>query len=433
MNAKTLYLLIAIAAAALIGAVAINLANRPASNVSEQARPLAAELKDHLNDVSAITLTGAGDKVLVTLKRDKDGWSVAERSGYPADLAKIREFLLKLAQATLIEQKTANPKHYADLGVDAVKDKDAKGILVEISGLAQPLRLIVGNYNGGGGGGTFVRRDGDAQSWLANGNLTVAHNVGDWEKRDLADVQANRLRAVTLTGRDGKVLKIAKENAGDANFKVADVPKGREVGSDFVANGLASTLAGLKADDAFPAKEAVPADKTIKAEYAAFDGLVVEATGWDKDGKDYAQFAARLDAAAANAEIDRVQAKAKAEYDVAAAAAETRKATDEKAGADKAGANGAAESKPVPDVAKPAAVSDPAKDRQDRLDVLNKEVADLNKTFSGWTFVLPSYKFADMTKTMDDMLKPLETKKPEAKDAGKAGAKTPAKPAAPAQ
>jgi len=428
MNAKTLYLLIAVAVAALIGAVAINLAQRPASNVSEQARPLAAELKDHLNDVSAITLTGAGDKVLVTLKRDKDGWSVAERSGYPADLAKVREFLLKLAQATLIEQKTANPKHYADLGVDEVKDKDAKGILVEISGLAQPLRLIVGNYNGAGGGGTFVRRDGDAQSWLANGNLTVARNVADWEKRDLTDIPASRLRSVTLTGRDGKVLKVAKEQAGDANFKVADVPKGRETSSEFAANGLASTLAGLKADDAFPAKEAAPAEKTIKAEYAAFDGLIVTATGWDKDGKDYAQFTARLDTAAANAEIDRAQARAKAEYDAAVAAAQGKKAVDEKALADKA-----VDAKPAPDVAKPAAVSDPAKDRQDKLDALNKEVADLNKTFADWSFVLPSYKFSDMSKTMDDMLKPLETKKPEAKDAGKAGAKAPAKTPAPAQ
>jgi Domain of unknown function (DUF4340) len=430
MNAKTLYLLIAIAAAALIGAVAINMANRPTSNVSEQAKPLAAELKDHLNDVSAITLTGAGEKVLVTLKRDKEGWSVAERSGYPADVAKIREFLLKLVQATLIEQKTANPKHYADLGVDEVKDKDAKGILVEISGLAQPLRLIVGNYNGAGGGGTFVRRDGDAQSWLANGNLTIARNVGDWEKRDLTDIPASRLRSVTLTGRDGKVLKVAKEQATDANFKVADVPKGREASSEFVANSLASTLAGLKADDAFSAKDVAPTEKTIKAEYAAFDGVVVEVTGWDKDGKDYAQFAARLDADAANAEIDHSQAKAKAQYDVAAAAAESSKAAGDKTTADKTAETKAAESTAAPEVAKPLAVSDSAKDRQDRLDALNKEIADLNKAFVGWSFVLPSYKFADMSKTMDDMLKPLETKKP---DAGKPGAKTPAKPVTSAQ
>ena len=72
----------------------------------------------------------------------------------------MREFLLKLSDATVLEQKTSNPKLYADLGVEDVKGKDAKGILVTLEGLKQPVKLIVGNFNGGGGGGTFVRRDG---------------------------------------------------------------------------------------------------------------------------------------------------------------------------------------------------------------------------------------------------------------------------------
>ncbi len=64
-------------------------------------------------------------------------------------------------------------------------------------------------------------------------------------------------------------------------------------------------------------------------------------------------------------------------------------------------------------------MSDPAKDRQQKLDALNAEVAALKKTFDGWTFVLPTYKYTDMTKTIDDMLKPLETKKADAKPAAK--------------
>ena len=63
-----------------------------------------------------------------------------------------------------------------------------------------------------------------------------------------------------------------KEQAGDANFKVADVPKGREVSSDFVANALASTLSALHADDVYPAKDMPPGDKVYKADYVAFDG-----------------------------------------------------------------------------------------------------------------------------------------------------------------
>jgi hypothetical protein len=405
MNAKTLYALIGAAVIALLAAVLINSSKKPQSDTAAQAQRLLPELHGHVNDISAITFTGADNKVLATLKRSADGWTVTEKANYPADVAKIREFVLKLDQATLIEQKTSNEKRYAELGVDEVSAKDAKGVLVELTGLTQPLKLIIGNFNGAGGGGTFVRRAGDTQSWLANGNLTVDKNTIDWEKRDLTDIAAARLQSVTLTGPDGKVLKAAKDQRSDTNFKVLDVPSGREASSDFVANSLGSVLANLRADDAFLGKDTPPPEKVHKAQYAGFDGLVLEVTAWDKDSKDYAQFVAHLDTAAANADIDKEQAKARADYDAALATA-SKKAADDKTDAAKAAA----------DVPKPFAVSDAAKDRQDKLDALNKEIESLNKSFAGWTFAIPSYKFTDMSRTMDDMLKPVEQKKADAKD-----------------
>ena len=409
MNAKTLYALIGAAIVALLAAVLINSSKKPQSDTAAQAQRLLPELQGHVNDVGAITLTGADNKVLATLKRGADGWTVAEKANYPADVAKIREFILKLDQATLIEQKTANDKRYAELGVDDIKDKDAKGVQVELAGLEKPVKLIVGNFNGGGGGGTFVRRADDPQSWLASGNLTVAKNTADWERRDLTDIAAARLQSVTLTSPDGKVLKAAKQQRGDANFKVADVPAGREASSEFVANGLGSVLANLRADDAAPAKDMAPPEKVHKAQYAAFDGLVVDVTAWDKDGKDYAQFAAHLDTAAANADIDSEQARAKTDYEAAVVAA-NKKVADEKS---TTGKDAEANAKAASEVPKPLAVSDAAKDRADKLDALNKEIETLNKTFNGWTFAIPSYKYTDMSKSMDDMLKPLEQKKPE--------------------
>jgi hypothetical protein len=410
MKTKTLYILAAVAVLALVVAVIMNRSSAPQSDVTEQAKPLLPGLKEHVNDVSGITLIGAGNKTLLTLRRDKDGWVIAEKSNYPVDMTKVREFLLKLSQAKLLEQKTSNPKRYAELGVDEVKDNDAKGVLVDIAGLPQPSKLIIGNYNGGGGGGTFVRRDGDAQSWLANENLTVAKNASDWEKRDLADIAASRLRSASLTSADGKTLNVYKYQPGDANFKIADLPKGREVSSEFAANNLGSVLANLRADDVAAAKDVPLADKPNKAQYATFDGVHVDATLWQKDNKDYAQFTASLDTDAANADIARAQAKAKADYDAAIAAA--KKTDDAKSAETKPET---AEAKPA-EPPKPLAVSDSAKDRQERLDALNGEVAALNKTFAGWTFTLPTFKYADMTKSMDDMLKPLETKKPDAKD-----------------
>lgn len=410
MKTKTLYILIGAAVLALIVAFAMNRASAPKIDVADRAQAVVPALKDHVNNITGLTFTGAGDKTLVTLRREKDGWTIAEKSNYPADLTKLREFLLKLSQATVIEEKTSNPKRYAELGVDDVKDANATGVRVDIAGLAQPTQLIIGNFNGAGGGGTFVRRAGDAQSWLANGNLTVAKNITEWEKRDLADIPSSRIGSVTLTSADGKTWKAYKEQPGDANLKIADIPKGREMSSDYAANSVSTVLSNLRADDATTAKDATPPEKTAKVHYVMTDGLIVDATTWQKDNKDLAQFAVSLDTPAANTDIDRAQAKAKADYDAATA---KKPAADAKPDMQQA------------EPPKPLAVSDPAKDRQQRLDALNAEVATLRKTFDGWTFTLPTYKYTDMTKSLDDALKPLDTKKSDAKTA-----KPSAKPAA---
>ena len=226
-----------------------------------------------------------------------------------------------------------------------------------------------------------MRRDGDAQSWLANENLTVAKNINDGEKRDLADIAATRLRSVTLTSGDGKTLKVYKDQPSDANFKIADVPKGREASSEFAANNLGSVLANLRADDVAAPRTCRLRKSRTRRNTRRSMACTSMPRFWQKDNKDYAQFTASLDSDAANAEIERAQAKAKADYE--------RRSPPRK--------NLTMPNPPMPsrrrqnrrrgpkpaETPKPLAVSDPAKDRQEKLDAFNGEVAALNKTFSG--------------------------------------------------
>ncbi|MEP7044039.1 MAG: DUF4340 domain-containing protein [Dokdonella sp.] len=396
MNQKTLVGLAIAALIAIVAAIVLNQRSQPRSEgTTEQTTYLAAALRDRVNDIGKLVVTAAGNKTIATLTRAADGWVVAEKGGYAVDTGKLRELLLKLADAKLLEQKTSNKDKYATLGVEDVAAKDAKGLQVELDGLAQPLTVIVGTTNPRGG--TFVRRAGDAQSWLTSATLTIPKDAADWLKKDLADIPANRIAAVTITHADGKSVRVHKDVAGDANYTVADIPKGRQAGSEFTSNGLASALAGLRFDDVLATKDAVPGQSALKAHYAAFDGLVVDVSAWDKDGKDYAQFKASFDAAQADKGIAAAQAKAKADFAMATAAADAAKNSKEAQAEDAADA-------PI----KPLSVSDPAKDRENRLAVLNKEIADLNTRFDGWTFVLPAYKYASINKSIEDLLKPLD-------------------------
>ena len=401
MKARNLYVLVAAAVVAVGAAVALRTLHAPRTEADERDQPLLPQLRGHVNDVSGITVTGAGDKVVATLARGKDGWTIAERSGYPADIGPIRELLVKLDRATLVEPKTEDPKRYRDIGVDDVKDPDAKGVRVDLAGLAAPVRLIVGTF--GASSGTFVRRDDEAQSWLASGNLDVPKTVAGWEKRDVVDLPAARLASIALRSPDGGKLDLYKEHADDASFKVADVPAGRKV-EQGKAETVAAALSGLRVDDVAAAKDAPPPERAHQAQYAAFDGVGVDAVAWTGDGKDYAQFTAKLDRAAARKQIGDDQARAKSAYDAAVAAH--------------------ADHTP----AKPLAVSDPAADMQSRLDALGKEVDAMNRAGSGWTFVLPSYVFDAMTKTTNDMLAPIEPKKADSVAQGKDATKHKAAP-----
>jgi len=230
--------------------------------------------------------------------------------------------------------------------------------------------------------------------------------------KSLLDLPATRIREVVLTRPDGKTLRVYKNMATDSNFSVADVPKGREPSSEFAANGLASTLAGMSLDDVYSATDAAPpADgKVYKAQYRTFDGVTVEIIAWKRDEKALARISATLDQAQAEASVDQAQAHAKAEWDTA-----------QKAITENAAKVASSEAKPIDAVA-PAAVSDPAKDRAQRLDTLKTEVATWSKHFDGWTFVLPEHKFSNIDKSIADVLKPLDAGKQAGKptDAKKA-------------
>jgi hypothetical protein len=391
------FIRIAIAAVvALLLAVWAGSLREPAQTLGT-GEPLVPGLADGINEVRTLKITGAASLPIATLNRGEDGWTVAEKNGHPADVAKIREFLLKLAEATIVESKTADPNNYAKLGVEEISATEAKGALVEIEGLKAPVRLIIGNFNARGAEGTYVRRADEAQSLLAKGSFAVDKVAANWLVRDIADIASTRVREVAIESQ-GKTLRVAKATPEEPNYRVLDVPRGREQASDFVANGLASVLSGLRFDDVLPLAAAEPGQaRTWKSTYAMFDGLLVEATAWEVDGKDYARFSARLDETAAAGAIEAAQAAEVARF-------ESGKAEVEAANKAALERDPKADQVPLPEA--PLAASDPAKDREQRLAALRKEADDFNARTGGWTYVIPAFKFANMNKTLDDMLKP---------------------------
>lgn len=391
MNTKTVIGLGAAAALAIIAAVAITTSRKPVVDTAAAAAYAFPGLRDHLNEVASLAIAGAGNAALVTLEKSGEGWQVKEKGGYTADLGEIRGLLLKLADAKLLEPKTANEQRYTDLGVEDTAKPDAKSVLVTITGFGEPQRLIVGK-SATRGGGTFVRRPDDKQSWLTAAQLTINKDPANWIERTITDIGSDRVKEATLTRPDGKVLRLFKQ-AGDANFKVADLPKGRQLSSEVAANSIGSALSALRLEDVQPAAQLkAPADgKVQRAQFNTFDGLTVDVTGWKQGDKHYLQLRANLDTNLAEAAIRAEQEKARADHEAAQKQATEAKTT-------------------LP--AAPQAVADPARHRDERLKALQAEYARLQRRFDGWTYQVPAYAFGNLDKSMDELLSPAEAGKP---------------------
>jgi hypothetical protein len=393
MKAHRVIVLGVVAAVALGAALWSSQTRRP---VQEDAASTAVVpgLQAALNEVSEVRIRTAGDVLQATLRRSDAGWTLLERDAAPVDVSRLREFLLKLAAAKRVEAKTDKPALYFKLGVEDITTADTPGVQLDLDGLAQPVKLIVGR-NVPRGSGTYVRHAGEAQSWQVDADLAVEKNPANWLDRDLIDIAAGRIESVEITPATGPRIRIVDAADGAAgDFALADLPRGREAASDFVADAAAGFLASLRFDDVLRAADAEPpAEGVTRASFFTLEGLRVDVTLWSVGDKPHAQFAAALDNAKAQAYAAAAQAKAAREHEAAKAAP--------------AAADAGAQSAPAP-ASDALAVSDPAADRAARVAALEAELAAVQARVTDKTFVLPSFKTANVTKPLEDFLKPRE-------------------------
>jgi hypothetical protein len=375
MNSRSLIILVGVA---LVAVAAVVWINRSPESLILTGQALVPGLAQNINQVSGLRVTEAGNKTVAELKQLEQGWVIVNKANYPADVGKVRETLLLLANARLLGEETADPESYGRLGVQDFSAADATGTQVDIEGPGKPVRLIIGKP-ASGGGGTYVRRAGEPQSFLVSGILTVPGEAKDWLEHSVLDIPAGRIQSISIRSPDGSTLTVEKQTPNQAGFTVLEVPPDRNLKSGTVANPLANGLAGLWLEDVAPASEIKPADgKTIETNYLTFDGLKMTARVFQVDNHHYVHF---------NAGFDEEQARRFAKP---------------------------AESGPK----KTATRDSPAKTSgldETRLVAVREEAKRLEERLNPWVYVISAYKYDAMSKRMDDLLKPTLAEEEEEK------------------
>ncbi len=380
MKTTPVLILASVAAAVVIVAVVVSRKDRVES--PDAATPAAAKFFDglapKLSTVSAIVLKH-GDKEFTIHKTDS-GWDIPERANYPAKTDDVKKALFQIGELRKWEERTQKPDLYSQLNV---QDPDGKPLREGENGptlmtlkddKGQTLAsAIIGNTKFGGGSksGVFVRKAGEAQSWLAEGSLDVPGQSLQWLDTNIVSIQRDRIKGVTVTQPDGSTVRISRSKPEDQNFTVADVPAGKELKSPAAGDQLATALSGLIFDDIttpdqidFDAKNGGKAG--AYCEFRTFDGLMIAVQLADKDAKTWARLSA---------------------YNEAAPKAD--------------------------DKDKPADAKPPeAKPGQKSPDEVKKEVDELNAKLSRWAFAIPAWKVTPFNTKMADLLKADEPPKP---------------------
>ena len=272
MNRHALRVLAVVVAALIIALVAMEAGERNGGSMGGELLP---GMKGRINDIDNVTVTYPGGGEVATIRRQDGAWVLEERNAYAVDVAALRKLLLAMADATVLEPKTSDPERYERLGVQDPEAEGSAGIRVVASGSGYSAGLVIGNS--AGPNSRYVRRDGEAASWLVNADPAPPATLAAWLDRDLFDVDANRVRSAEIVHADGEIVRIAKENQDDPGFAVLDIPAGRELSYPTVANSIGGALNDLQIEDV---RRSEAGDAVFTTTFETFDGLVVVARGY---------------------------------------------------------------------------------------------------------------------------------------------------------
>ena len=248
------------------------------------------DLASKLQNAAEVDVVAKGATTRIT----KTGtlWGLADRGGYRIQQDKLRELLTGMTELRITEPRTSDPTQYDRLGVDDPNSPSGNADLLRVlDAQGKPIaELITGHRRVRTAGNLpeslYIRRPGEAQSWLAEGRLPVDADAQLWLERDIANIAAHDVVKVTAT-RGETTLQFDRNGDKPALTVPADHPKLDDYRLEDVFRGLEQ----LTRSDVEPASK--PRDgKLGVATYTLADQTVITITLFRADKDLWAEFAA---------------------------------------------------------------------------------------------------------------------------------------------
>jgi hypothetical protein len=287
MNTKSLVILIIfllVGAGAYFSSTAKNSINTSESIGSA----IVPALQAALNDVSELQVLEANNKVLVTLQRQQNGWSVKERNQYPADISKVRSALLSLAEAKIVEQKTSNPDLYNKLGVEGLENNDAQGVKAIVTYSGQTNELIVGKPGPQINKTRYVRLANSDDSWLIDRKIDLKHVPDYWLRKDILSIEPSEVAAVKIVLQDNSILQISNSGDKEDTFEVVNLTDPASQVVEAELHQVTNALSSFQLLDVAQSTTFANTESTMKVNYQLKSGVDVNVTAYELENDHFA-------------------------------------------------------------------------------------------------------------------------------------------------
>ena len=299
MKSKTIGLLAGITIVGILLAVFAN--REPSSSLPQSGQLLFPDLMSVVNDVNEVVIETK--EQTMTLVRGEQTWGVKEKARYRADMEKVKQAIIGLADLRIHEPKTKNPELYERLGL---QDKEQEGstsktVTVKTADNSEAAKLVMGNQRPAKGNprmsDIYVRKPGDPQTWLAIGNVPIETMPGEWLDKEVTALTTKRVHQVTVTHPKGDTLHLSKAKPDDLDFHLDAIPSGFKISSQFNVNNVVGTLVQLSFEDVKPQNEiAFSTNPGVLAVLETFDGLRLHVQTTKLGEQVWGKFSAEFDA-----------------------------------------------------------------------------------------------------------------------------------------
>ena len=283
-------LVIVLTVIVVIAAVIVSQQRAPQTSRDKYA--LFPELAERINDVSELSVRDG--HTTLTVRRVSGNWGVAESDNYPALLDKVKQTVLAVSALQVIAEKTDNPDLYKRLGVEDPHSKGATSYLLTLSGNGEPLaELVVGknrrSKSAAGAPGLYVRIPDKQPALLVEGSLSVSADLIDWIKRDIIDIEGDRVNAVRLQPAGGTELVLKRDNSAD-DLTLQDIPEGKEQASEYLIGRMATMLENVYVEDVRKEGNIDFSRPVSEISVTTFDGLTAHIEVAESGDHTYAKF-----------------------------------------------------------------------------------------------------------------------------------------------